>query len=96
MATPNDSAGRPPLTESEKTPAKKELCPDPVECSENGCKEKPVVAFWEKGQVFRFACDIHMLARTSFGQTVIVEDTIEQYLKRRKRKMYHKMFPQYL
>ena len=73
------------------------LTPDPVECSEKGCKEIPVIAYWQEGEkFFRFACDIHQYAHSSNGRKVIEVDNIENYNKKRKRKIYQKHFKEYL
>ena len=84
------------IPQDDENPKKKiGLCPDPVGCSEKDCKEEPAFAYWQKGEKqFKFCCLTHMLHVPS-GQT-IAEDEIEDYLKKRKRKIYHTHFKEYL
>lgn len=70
---------------------KMEFTPEPIECSEKGCKEPPTVAFLcKKEKQFRFACGIHQFAYT-ITSSVVIEDRIEDYIKRRKRNLYKKL-----
>lgn len=69
------------------------LTPEPVCCSENKCENKPIIAYWRKGKkVFEFACGIHC----NFVGDSIVTDKIDDYVKKSDRKMYHKIYGEYL
>ena len=86
----------PVATTAEKKKNPQGLTPDPIECSEANCKGVPVTAYYIKGSgQFQFACDIHFCCHTSTGPCVM-EDRIEDYLKKRKRKMYQWQLGEYL
>lgn len=76
---------------------KMELTPEPVCCSEKGCSKEPVIAYWQIGEYqFKFACSIHQNVYSTNGKKIIEIDSIENYRKKAKRKIYHKHFQEFL
>jgi hypothetical protein len=66
--------------------------PEPLKCYAGNCEGKLLIAFLLKGKKsFEFACIEHKsIIDTS---EVVTFDTIENYNKRKKRRMYDNLIP---